>query len=415
MARGAARGMFYITLLGVTFPIGLILRASHARIAFKFILGVVAPFNLCCHLLLLPQVRGAESGVGVWHSLLLIWITLPLLVLGSVILQSVRVPGPYVAFAATLFGVLLFHHQGVAALQPTFQGTCLLQALFFIFQDGPSFAWAWCLKHVLIMQDHYRLHPSGDSTVLDAPKAEGGQGLVVGNAPNVLQGQPLGAVIDSFAEVVRFNSYKIHKPTFTGTKVTHHFCNGRQIPERSGVVMPLFNASLTHAVYLFFPHLEEAPEICARLKTSKASICVPNEERILKLCAKLGLRFWQVPSSGMVAIDLFMSRYEQVYIHGFSFFQGKLHYFQEPLLQLLTSWLERCLTHGPAFEKQWAEGLMADGKVIKLPESDLAIAAAREDEVTMKGKLDELEAEAAEGPGVIEAILKDGFPSQFSL
>ena len=38
--------------------------------------------------------------------------------------------------------------------------------------------------------------------MLDAPMVEGDMGLVVGNAPTVLQGQPLGEVIDGLAEDV---------------------------------------------------------------------------------------------------------------------------------------------------------------------------------------------------------------------
>lgn len=154
------------------------------------------------------------------------------------------------------------------------------------------------------------------------PASDEDRALVVGNAPTVLSGRPLGAVIDGFEQIVRFNQYTLHKPEYTGSKVTYHFVNGRNFPQSANVQasMPLFNASLTHAAYLFFPALENTQATLDLVLSPKTRAWFIEEDRLLKLCKKMKLPFCQVPSSGMVAIDAFMSKYSQVYLHGFSFF-----------------------------------------------------------------------------------------------
>merc|ERR1719217_182230 len=100
---------------------------------------------------------------------------------------------------------------------------------------------------------------------------------------------PLGAVMDDFAEVSRFNTYHIAQPEYTGSKVSYHFCNGRNLPSAKEVkaVLPIFNASLTHAVYLYMPHMEEAANIFANLASPEANVWVVEEERILALRKKI--------------------------------------------------------------------------------------------------------------------------------
>merc|ERR1719181_2506856 len=190
---------------------------------------------------------------------------------------------------------------------------------------------------------------------------------------------PFGAVMDEFASVSRFNTYHIEKPEYTGSKVNFHFCNGRNLPAAREVkaVLPLFNASLTHAVYLFMPHMEESADICANLTSSKANVWVVDEERILALRKKIKCNFWQIPSSGMVAIDAFLSKQPEVALHGFNFFSGKkIHYFEESPLQLITSWLERFVTHNPPQEKKWVQGLLKEGRAVFLADEHKQIDAS---------------------------------------
>merc|ERR1712048_838839 len=181
----------------------------------------------------------------------------------------------------------------------------------------------------------------------------------------------------------------ISKPRYTGSKVGFHFCNGRNFPSSKAVkaVCPLFNASLTHAVYLFMPHLEEAVSIYNNLISSKVDSWFIPEEQILALRKKIGCRIWQIPTSGMVAIDAFLARHEQVVLHGFNFFAGKkIHYFEESPTQLITSWLERFVTHDPSLEKVWVAGLIKDGRASFLSD---AVVPPNDKGISGTGRVDQ--------------------------
>merc|ERR1719428_2643547 len=129
--------------------------------------------------------------------------------------------------------------------------------------------------------------------------------------------------------------------------------------------------------------MEEAADICANLMHPKANVWVVDEERILALIRKIKPNFWQIPSSGMVAIDAFLSKYPEVAIHGFNFFSGKkIHYFEESPLQLITSWLERFVTHNPPCEKVWVESIVNEGRAYFLSEGKHCREPASSEEET---------------------------------
>jgi len=422
--EAACRISYYINLLGIKLPLAICLRASWARYVLGAILCVHVPFCICCHAVLLPAVREAECGVLIWHLLVAMWITIPLLVVGAVILSSVRNRRLSVAFFGTLFAMVCFHIFGVPALQPSVYGSIALQLLFAIFEDGSVSGWIWCLYHVVCLQNHVRNTPSKRDCAIKASKGIDDSVLVVGNAPTVME-TPLGEVMDSFSSVIRFNTYVMSKPEYTGSKVNYHFCNGRNLPSAREVkaVLPLFNASLTHAAYLFMPHMEEAFDIRRNLESSKANAWFVEEERILALCQKIKPHFWQIPSSGMVAIDAFLSQHSEVALHGFNFFSGKkIHYFEESPLQLITSWLERFVTHNPAQEKVWVSSLIDEGRAYFLADGkrDVSETTAMptpnsDDECDEKiGKLGK-DARQRRLPGVWKFLSRDLLPSQFSM
>jgi len=435
------RMSYYINLLGIKLPLAICLRASYARYVLRGILIVHVPFCLYCHTILLPAVQNTYHGVLIWHLLMAVWVTIPLLVVGAVILNSMRSRRLLTMYAAALLLVVCFHMFAVPVLQPSILGSILLQLLFAIFEDGSTAGWIWCLYHVVALQDHVRKTPSMRDCPIEKPSGAEDTVLVVGNAPTVMN-SPLGEVMDGFSQVTRFNTYNLAKPAYTGSKVNFHFCNGRNLPAAREVkaVMPLFNASLTHAAYLFMPHMEEALSIRATLESSKANAWFVEEERILALCRKIKPNFWQIPSSGMVAIDAFLSRYPEVALHGFNFFSGKkIHYFEESPLQLLTSWLERFVTHNPPCEKAWVESLVNEGRayflaegkrsVASIPENVSSDASTTADDVSSeaeqgsscssdtsmcKGKLGK-DAKERRLPGVWKFLRKDLLPSQFSM
>jgi len=418
---------FYANLLGLKIPLGLLVRASRARLVFGLLVSFVVPFNILCHVSLLPMVRDAVLyGLGLWHLLLAMWVTIPLMVVGSVILTTVHDPRIVATFVGTLLAAILFHVYAVPVVQPTMLGTMILQAMFFAFEDAAILGWLWCLFWAMKIQAHVRSIGSGDQNPFEVPQCDKDKVLIVGNAPTVTNGEALGAIIDSFHQVVRFNGYHVDDPKRTGSKVTHHFCNGRQLPSSTTIqaVTPIFFASLTHTAYLFFPHMEDARAIYANLVSSKTQAWFVDEERILALIKKIRPNFWQIPSSGMVAIDAFLSKHDKVTLHGFNFFQGKrIHYFEESPLQLITSWLERFVTHNPPAEKMWVQSLLESGQVTFLAhnpmveESSSASACGCSSPASdADSKIKDKDAQARRRfPGLMNMIAKDGFPSQFSI
>jgi len=427
---GLCRASYYISLLGLKIPAGLLVRASRARYVLAFILMVWVPFLVCCHAVLLPKVQVANNGVAIWHVLTALWITIPLLTVGMVILSKIHAVGPFTAFIGALVGMALYHAYVIPALMPTRLGAVLLQALFIFFEDMPIVTWIWCLFHVVRLQEHIREHQQGRHNPFEDAKREESNVLIVGNAPTVTDGPPLGAIIDEFVNVVRFNSYSMDRPQYTGSKVGFHFCNGRNFPKTKAVtaVLPLFNASLTHAVYLFMPHVEDTVDIIANLTNDKVCSWFVEEQHILELRKKIGCRIWQIPTSGMVAIDCFLRNRQMVKLHGFNFFQSKkIHYFEESPTQLITSWLERFVTHDPSREKVWVGDLVKQGRASFLDPQGIKEEETHKQTETSKeqaqpAKLDaarskpkSLDGEVRRRPGLMQAILRDGMPSQFSL
>eukprot|EP00747_Dinoflagellata_sp_TGD_P184327 gnl/TRDRNA2_/TRDRNA2_39866_c0_seq1.p1 gnl/TRDRNA2_/TRDRNA2_39866_c0~~gnl/TRDRNA2_/TRDRNA2_39866_c0_seq1.p1 ORF type:complete len:447 (+),score=83.37 gnl/TRDRNA2_/TRDRNA2_39866_c0_seq1:111-1451(+) len=424
---GMARAVFYANVLGCKMPLMLLFRTSHARCALGFYSCIMMPVCVYTHLCLLPNASAL-----MWHVLVAIWITLPLVAVGGVIMTAVRRPGPVSVFACAVFIMACFHSLVVPTIHSTNFGNLLLQALWFFFEDLTTCAWIWCFYHVVVLQMHMKKHKSLTINPIKSQKNEDDRVLVIGNAPSVVTGIALGGEIDGFDHVVRFNEYAVDKPDYTGSKVTHHFCNGRNMPKNVFVkgCLPLFNASLTHSAYLFMPHLEEARKFRDNLMKEDVNAWVVDEPRVMKLCRKLRLNFWQVPTSGMVAIDSFLSDYDEITLHGFNFFQGKkIHYFKESPTQLITSWLERFCTHNPLKEKKWVMGLEKEGRVSFLANKFQVAtggALAPSDNKTVEEKEKKLVEEDADRleqraqarrrrPGFFATFLEDGFPSQFSL
>jgi hypothetical protein len=392
------------------------------------ILLVYVPFSICCHAVLLPKVEEAEYGELIWQLLIAMWVTIPLMVVGSVILSHVRHSRPVMMFATAFVIMAVFHRFGVPLVQPTRLGGLLLQVLFAIFEDGAVAGWIWCLYHVVLLQDHVRVTESKRECPIQTATSAEDTALIVGNAPNVMD-TPLGKVMDGFESVSRFNTFHVGQPEYTGTKVSYHFCNGRNLPAAKEVkaVLPLFYASLTHAAYLYMPHMEEAADICANLMSSKANLWVVDEELILALRRKIRCNFWQIPSSGMVAIEAFLSKRPEVALHGFNFFSGKkIHYFEESPLQLITSWLERFVTHNPPCEKVWVHSVVDEGRAYFLSEGkrdnavpivpmDIDSSSEGSSSDEKKGKLEGKEARKRHIPGLLKFLRKDLLPSQFSM
>jgi hypothetical protein len=171
--------------------------------------------------------------------------------------------------------------------------------------------------------------------------------------------------------------------------------------------------------------MEEASSIRACLQSSKANAWFVDEARILALIRKIKPNFWQIPTSGMVAIDAFLSKHPEVALHGFNFFSGKkIHYFEESPVQLITSWLERFVTHNPACEKVWVNSLVDEGRAYFLDEGKRTVDSVPVETISSEeessgsdekpGKLGK-NARQRRLPGVWKFLSKDLLPSQFSM
>lgn len=444
--RRLCQWSYYVNLLGLKIPVGLLFKASQAPHVLAAIVLVWLPFLLYSHAVLLPKVREATTyGSLVWQLLLAMWVTIPACVVGGVVILKAYSPKMAVGFASLMSLIGCFHFFAVPCVWNTFSGSLLLQVLFFAFEDLPILAWIWCLAWVVRLQRFVEVLQAGKASPIAEPKGPEDTVLIVGNAPTVTEGAALGPVIDSFTHVVRFNQFSISRPDFTGSKVGFHFCNGRNFPKTNTVVgvCPLFNASLTHAAYLFMPHMEEARDIFNVFTNPKVDSWFIDEESILALRKKLGCAVWQIPTSGMVAVDAFLRKRDAIMLHGFNFFQGKkIHYFEESPTQLITSWLERFVTHNPSLEKKWVNKLQKEGRVTFLSQAlaeattggdvtkavsggggDVAVelmaaAAATDKEKTLAEDDNDGRARARareRRPGLFQTILRDGMPSQFSL
>merc|ERR1719188_806706 len=67
----------------------------------------------------------------------------------------------------------------------------------------------------------------------ESPTFKGKRIVVLGNGPSLVKGDPLGEVIDSMDEVVRFNNFQTKTSgleAWTGTKTTVHFSDSMLYP-----------------------------------------------------------------------------------------------------------------------------------------------------------------------------------------
>eukprot|EP00933_Yihiella_yeosuensis_P076286 TRINITY_DN8598_c0_g2_i2.p1 TRINITY_DN8598_c0_g2~~TRINITY_DN8598_c0_g2_i2.p1 ORF type:complete len:345 (-),score=57.51 TRINITY_DN8598_c0_g2_i2:267-1301(-) len=214
---------------------------------------------------------------------------------------------------------------------------------------------------------------------LKAGKLYGKKVIVIGNGPSAVEGDPLGAEIDGFDEVVRFNNFQTKTAgmeKFVGTKTTVHYSDGVLFPTFPEYHVPGANVVLSLIKDRFMVGITY---ICLRgifdLQPRKTvefllhpDVYWSEEKQIHDLKDKLGIKDTRHPTSGMLGIDYFVNKEGvelPVYIHGFDFFQGpKMHYFDEhePLYERLNDRIG-VNAHCPWKEKDYVQGLIDQGKV----------------------------------------------------
>lgn len=213
------------------------------------------------------------------------------------------------------------------------------------------------------------------------PEFKGKRIVILGNGPSLAAGEPLGDVIDSMDEVIRFNNFQTKQSgleQWTGHKTTVHFSDGMLYPSHpkyhvpgACVVLSLFMDRLIIAgSYLLFRMAVDL-EIRAAwdMMLDPDLGWIPHED-IQALKKTLGIRPWKHPTSGVLAIDWFVRHRPDpstpVYIHGFDFFQGKqIHYYDktEPLYERINDLAGVSLMHEPHKERSFVDKLVSEGHV----------------------------------------------------
>jgi len=118
-----------------------------------------------------------------------------------------------------------------------------------------------------------------------------------------------------------------------------------------------------------------------------------DKNRLARLKQQLGLSKWATPTTGMVAIDVFLELYDEVYIHGFDFDADgnqPMHYFDEDetVWELVTDRLGH-MFHGINQDKAHLAKLVKAGRCKFLPgakDKVYAIIPARSGSTAVKNK-----------------------------
>jgi hypothetical protein len=203
--------------------------------------------------------------------------------------------------------------------------------------------------------------------------------LIMGNGPSALDGEQLGHVVDTFNEVVRFNNFQTKVAgleQWVGTKTTVHFSDGVLYPTYQEYHVPGATIMLSLIMDSFivagsYVVMRMGADLQTRLALrflKDPQVGFIEKARIERLKGELGLTGVKHPTSGMLAIDQFLSMEGvelPIYIHGFDFFMGKkVHYFdeQEPLYERINDRIGVNM-HSPNKEKVYVEKLVAEGKV----------------------------------------------------
>eukprot|EP00429_Kryptoperidinium_foliaceum_P086863 CAMPEP_0176194806 /NCGR_PEP_ID=MMETSP0121_2-20121125/6190_1 /TAXON_ID=160619 /ORGANISM="Kryptoperidinium foliaceum, Strain CCMP 1326" /LENGTH=249 /DNA_ID=CAMNT_0017533563 /DNA_START=165 /DNA_END=914 /DNA_ORIENTATION=+ len=217
---------------------------------------------------------------------------------------------------------------------------------------------------------------------LVAGRLHGPQVLVVGNGPSAVTGGEWGDEIDKFDEVVRFNNFQSKSggmQKWVGTKTTVHFSDGMlyptfaeyHVPDATVVLSLFMDRYFIAGSYVLIRGGADLqyPMVCKFFRDPNTTWL--EKARIERLKHLLGLKGPKHPTSGMLAIDYFVTHPKvelPVVIHGFDFFQGPvIHYYNdsEPLYERINNRIGVNM-HSPHLEKLYVDKLVEEGKVVFL-------------------------------------------------
>jgi len=178
--------------------------------------------------------------------------------------------------------------------------------------------------------------------------------LLIGNSPIVLKHE-IGDVIDNFDEVVRFNDFETHNyEKFVGTKTTIWGNSGSPAVKQrkedfNEIWVPVALHKSDKAFKKWYDNIAH---------TNKTRI---NKENIIRYNKNIGFNNKEIwGSTGIYSICYAVENYENVFIHGFNFFDdcGKIvnHYFKEKTT-------ENCIRHDGKKEKTYINNLVNNGNI----------------------------------------------------
>ena len=138
--------------------------------------------------------------------------------------------------------------------------------------------------------------------------------ILIGNGTSVLD-QPLGHLIDQFDIVVRFNSFKqTGLEQFTGTKLHTWFtCNTHHKANMSQFDQVLVHTWADPAECKIWQQLVALYPECKRVAKDK-------------LVPQTGLK---APSTGLIAIHHFLEQADQIWLHGFDWWERTEHHYAD--------------------------------------------------------------------------------------
>ena len=187
-----------------------------------------------------------------------------------------------------------------------------------------------------------------------------GQVLIIGNAPySELKN---GKKINSYDKVVRFNSFSTEgHEDFIGTKVndwvvSDSYCSLEKIHFlKTFKKYPNVNLNII-LPKVFSNNVEKLKKVLPDYVLGKANILVQGEDIIVDGKYNFGRRW---PSTGILGIYYYLSKYDKIYITGFNHFDPKektIHYYEK----------RKQIGHQHDLEKQIVDDLIEKGRIIRL-------------------------------------------------
>jgi len=355
IVRILERSTYLLCLTDYLYLVGLALPPSLAPMMLVVIAGGFISSLYGAYLMAAQLMAGVMLPLWVWHTVVGGWFTLRVVVLGHILwLFSIDFQFYMGVAMHTAIGLMCIKiHQHLDVVQPYFAANVCLIGVWLYVVAMPFLGFTYGLQCVVRMQKWLQAHPE---YVLNPLKEKDTKKhvIVVGNGPLP---DGVGEKIDEYDDVVRFNKYNKNRAR-SGKKVTYHFMSsswGQETPKDVICVQSMANGSLTHAMNVFLPHLLNAQEILAGIEAGDMHFL--SRESLVELRAKLGIGFWQLPTSGMSAIQFFTESYAHTTITGFSFFKTGARTYENALdfINSIVCMIELSFTHSPPKEKIFVE------------------------------------------------------------